>query len=153
MGGEFLDKLLVDRLAVVDGSERQLLDNVVEAGRPLPAAPLCREGAIVDHEGDAAIVHVRSEAVDRFDHRLVDDLGVAVPALKKHVDLRHHGRDVDAGREGIKRRGVFVPVGADAFSDLPRVGTVDLTNVAGEGWGCVALKLEDDVDDELVDDR
>ena len=45
-------------------SSHLLLEDVIEAGRPLAAAEACRVRAVVHHEGDAARVHVRVERVN-----------------------------------------------------------------------------------------
>src|SRR5947209_5817418 len=68
---ELLDQRRIARLALVDGGEGQLREEVVEARGPLARAEARRRRAVVDHVRDAAGVHVRVERVDRLDDRFV----------------------------------------------------------------------------------
>jgi hypothetical protein len=49
----------------------QLVEKVVETRRPLAGASLGGEGAIVDHEGNSTVVHVRAQRVDGSNDTLI----------------------------------------------------------------------------------
>mmetsp|Transcript_21519 Transcript_21519/g.85568 ORF Transcript_21519/g.85568 Transcript_21519/m.85568 type:complete len:782 (-) Transcript_21519:50-2395(-) len=137
---EVVDERVVERDARVDGREGLLLEEVVEARRPLARAQARRARAVVDHEGDALVVHVRAERVDGLDDRLVDDLRVRVPRLAQDVDLGHHHGDVDARREAVDGRRLGRAIGADLLADRPRVRAVDLA----DGVRVEAVAVHDD---------
>lgn len=61
---ELRERLRVQVLVLVVRDVRLLVQDVVEAGRPLARAQARGVAAVVDHERDAARVHVRVERVD-----------------------------------------------------------------------------------------
>jgi hypothetical protein len=66
------NQLFVYGSTIVDGSVGQLVEKVVETRRrPLAGASLGGEGAIVDHEGNSTVVHVRAQRVDYFNATLM----------------------------------------------------------------------------------
>ena len=96
-----------------------LSEVVVESRSPLSAAEASRRGAVVNHVGNSARVHVGVERVDCFYYGLIADLGEGMPFGYQNIDLRHHRRNVDSGREGVDGDFAFDPARADAFSDSP----------------------------------
>ena len=125
---EVLDALLVNRLAVVNGGVSKLVKDVIEAGSPLSGAGLGSERAVVNHESNATVVHVRAKRVDGLNDGLVDNLRVGMTGLAEDIDLGHHGGNVNTGSEGVQRDVIVVASGTDALTDLPGVSSIDLSN-------------------------
>ena len=84
--------------------EGDLLVGGLEARAPATGAEAGGAGAVVDHVGDVAGVHVRQQRVDRLDDRLVDDLRPRVTALGELVDLRDHRGHEQPGGERVDQR-------------------------------------------------
>ena len=57
---EGLDKVLVDRYVSVKGGVSELLKDVIETRSPLSGSKTGSGGAVINHEGDALVVHVRA---------------------------------------------------------------------------------------------
>ena len=125
---EVLDALLVNRLAVVNGGVSKLVKDVIEAGSPLSGAGLGSERAVVNHESNATVVHVRAKRVNGLNDGLVDNLRVGMTGLAEDIDLGHHGGNVNTGSEGVQRDVIVVASGTDALTDLPGVSSIDLSN-------------------------
>ena len=125
---EVLDTVLVHGLAIVNGSVSKLIEDVIETGSPLPGAGLGSEGAVVNHESNATVVHVWAERVDGLNDGLVDNLRVGVAGLAEDIDLGHHGGNVNTGREGVQGDVIVVASGADALTDLPGVSSINLAD-------------------------
>jgi len=123
-----LDAVLVNGLAIVNGSVSKLIEDVIEAWSPLSRAGLGSERAVVNHESNAAVVHVRAKRVDGLNNRFVDNLRVGVTSLAEDIDLGHHGGNVNTGSEGVQGDVVLVASGADALTDLPGVSSIDLSD-------------------------
>ena len=118
----------IDAGVLVVRGVRLLVENVVVTRGPLTRAETGGERAVVNHEGDAASVHVRVERVNGFDDRLVAHFGVGVTLFAEGVDLRHHARAVHTGGERVERDFALDALGANAGANLPHVRLVDLTH-------------------------
>ena len=70
---EGFDKVLVDRCVGVKGGVSELLKDVIETRSPLSGTKTGSGGAVINHEGDALVVHVRAEGVNSLNHGLVDN--------------------------------------------------------------------------------
>mmetsp|Transcript_35731 Transcript_35731/g.79489 ORF Transcript_35731/g.79489 Transcript_35731/m.79489 type:complete len:676 (+) Transcript_35731:58-2085(+) len=125
---ELGDDLLVLHGALVHGGEGLLLQDVVKAGGPLAAAQAGSVGAVVNHEGNTAGVHVGVQGVHSLNDGLIADLGVGVALLTQHLNGGHHGGDVHTGGEGVQGDLSLIAGSADLLPNLPHVGAVDLAH-------------------------
>ena len=99
--------------ALVDRDVGHLLEDVVEARRPLARAEARRGRAVVDHVGDAARVHVGVERVDRTrSPTRWRPPSSGWPCSSRMSICAIIVRDVDAGRERVTRDLRLVALGA-----------------------------------------
>jgi hypothetical protein len=95
------NQLFVHGSTIVDGSVGQLIDKVVETRRPLAGASLGGDGAIVDHEGNSTVVHIRAQRVDGSNDTLIDKFRIRVSLFEETINLCHHGGNVDTSGKGV----------------------------------------------------
>ena len=122
---EPIEQRVVERSAGVDRGVGELAQQVVEARRPFAAAQARGGRTVVDHVADPARVHVGVQAIDRLDHRFVDDLRVGVVVPRQHVDLGDHRCHVHPRSKGVQRGGVGCTRGAYLGADPPHRRVVD----------------------------
>ena len=125
---EGLDKIFVDRCVGIKGGVSELLEDVVETRSPLSGSKTGSGGAVVNHEGDALVVHVGAERVHSLNHRLVHNFRVGVAVLEEDVNLRHHSGDVHTRSGGVEGDLGFHSLGSDLLSYLPCDGVIDLAH-------------------------
>mmetsp|Transcript_5044 Transcript_5044/g.11504 ORF Transcript_5044/g.11504 Transcript_5044/m.11504 type:complete len:533 (+) Transcript_5044:296-1894(+) len=135
--------------AAVDRRHRLLLDDVVEARRPLARSEARRVRAVVHHECDTLRVHVGVQAVHSLDDRLVAHLAEPVSLLAQRDDRRHHQRDVRASGERVDRDAIIsalrtlLALGTNTLTHFPHCRLVNLSH--GETIEAVA-RVDDGAD-------